>query len=77
MRGQYYILNDIFDPHTLILGDFYTHSHQWTCYPEKKPNKEILRLTDIINQMVPTDIYKTFYPNTKNMPQRTFCKMTT
>jgi hypothetical protein len=43
-------------------------------------NREIMMLTEVINQMDPTDIYRIFHPNTKeyavsSTPHETFSKI--
>jgi hypothetical protein len=45
--------------------DFNTYSFQLTGHPHKKLNREIIKLADIMNQIYLTDIYRIFYPNTK------------
>jgi exonuclease III len=40
------------------------HSHQLTGHTDKNET-EFLELTEIVNQMNLSDIYRTFHPNTK------------
>jgi exonuclease III len=68
------------DLHRLIVGDFNTLLLQMDRSSRQKLNREILNLTDIINQKELTDIYKTFKLSTKeytffSAPQRIFSKI--
>ena len=42
------------------------HLHQWEDHPNRKSARK-LSLTDILNQMDQTDIFKTFHPKQKKI----------
>jgi exonuclease III len=68
------------EPHKLIVGDFNIPLSSIDRSFRQKLNREIMELTDVINPMDLTDIYSTFYPNTKeytffSAPHRTFSKI--
>lgn len=70
------------DPCTSIVGDFSTPLSPMNRSSRKKLNREILLLTDIMNKMDLTDIYRIFHPNTKqctffSAPQELSPKLTT
>lgn len=49
----------------MIAGDFNTPFLPIDRPSRQKLNKELLELTDVINQIDLTDIYRAFYPNIK------------
>ena len=50
------------DSNTIIAGVLTPHSHQWTDH-QNKINKETQVLTDTLDEMDLTDIFRTFHPN--------------
>ena len=52
------------DSNTLIVGDFNTHSYQWTDHKNRKLERKHI-LNDILDEMNSIDIFRTFHPNAK------------
>ena len=52
-------------PYTFKVGDFNTLFSPIDMSSKLKPQSKIMELTDIMNQMNLTDIYRTFYANKK------------
>ena len=58
-------LKSYMKPHTLKLGDFITPFLTMGRSNRQKFNRDSRELTDVMNQIVLTGIYRTFYPNKK------------
>jgi exonuclease III len=50
------------DSNTVVVGDLIFPYHQYISHPNKKINKEILKLNDTKSQMDLTDVYRIFHP---------------
>jgi hypothetical protein len=65
VKGILLKLKSHIEPHTLIVGDIYTLLSPIHMPSRQKLNREIIELTDVVNQMNLVNIYRIFHPNIK------------
>ena len=65
-------LKSYIDPHSFTVGDFSTSYLPVDRSSRQKLNREMFQLTDVINQMDLTHIYRTSHPNIKEYTFWTF-----